>query len=157
MIRYIAYGSNLVIERISNRIGKIKVVGTSALPGWYLCFNKLGQDGSGKCNLIKYSSATAYGAIYEISDVQKVLLNDFEKGYKTISMAVPGFGKCFTYTAKNSIVEKCVPPFTWYKKLVLIGAKRHQFPLSYIKYLEGIAACPDPDQERANRNLAAVI
>ena len=150
-LKYIAYGSNLSIERITERVGKVNLVGVNEIEGWDLSFNKLGKDGSGKCTLIRSCSGSAFGAIYEISENQKLTLDEYENGYDTIRLSLPEFGECITYIARPVEIADNLLPFDWYKYLVLVGAKQHGFPKQYIKKLDKIKAKPDTDSDRVRR------
>ena len=152
-MKYFAYGSNLVTQRLTARVGQIRLLGTSQLGGWNLTFGKLGGDNSGKCTLIRDVSRTTYGAVYEIKKSQQLLLDAFEKGYDTIAINLPEFGKCFTYVANSNTLNTTLFPYDWYKLLVLKGAKIHNFPKSYVCYIDSFADRIDTDSDRASQNL----
>ena len=150
-LKYIAYGSNLLIERITERVGKVNLIGVDEIQGWDFSFNKLGKDGSGKCTLVRSCSGSAFGAIYQISEIQKLVLDEYENGYDTIGLTLPEFGECITYIARPAVLADNLLPFDWYKYLVLAGARRHGFPKQYIKRLDKIKAKPDTDFDRVRR------
>ena len=150
-LKYIAYGSNLLTQRITERIGNVNLIGARKLEGWALSFNKLGKDGSGKCTLVKSRSKSAFGAVYEISKNQKLVLDEYETGYDTISFSISKVGECITYIARPSQLANNIQPFDWYKYLVLAGARQHGFPKHYIMTIEKVTAMPDPDLDRVRR------
>ena len=151
--KYFAYGSNLVIERITERIGKVKFLGSTSLENWGIRFNKLGKDGTGKCNILKIQGEVIYGVIYEISREQKRKLDEFEQGYETITLKIPLIGKCISYSAHDISNETVSNPFDWYKALVVIGAEKCGFPASYISRLREQKTIIDPNNERRTKNL----
>ena len=44
------------------------------------------------------------------------------KGYVPSILAVPGYGLCATYVAETGYLDAALPPFCWYRDLVLVGA-----------------------------------
>ena len=62
--------------------------------------------------------------------------------------------QAWVYYAIN--IEPSVAPYTWYKALVVAGAKQHSLPAAYIGKLEAVAARIDPDAERARINWTIV-
>ena len=151
--KYFAYGSNLIFERITERLGKVKFLGAASIENWCLRFNKLGKDGSGKCNIIESEGEFVYGVLYQISLRQKEKLDEFERGYKTICLQIPLLGNCFSYTAIEIADDRVYAPYDWYRELVLIGANRYGFPPTYIAMLEKQKIVKDPDDTRRTKNL----
>lgn len=151
--KYFAYGSNLIFERITERLGKVKFLGAASIENWCLRFNKLGADGSGKCNIIESQGEFVYGIIYQISLQQKEKLDEFERGYKTICLQIPLLGDCVSYTAIEIADDRVYAPYDWYRELVLIGAKRYGFPPHYIAMLEKQKITEDPNDIRRTKNL----
>ena len=118
-----------------------------------MLFNKLGKDGTGKCNLNRLASATVYGALYEISASQKYELDAHERGYRTISLFLPNFGQSITYISAASPRRDVPNPYDWYKKLVVTGAKKHHLPVKYLSKLESVQIIIDTDFKRRTENL----
>jgi gamma-glutamylcyclotransferase len=150
-MRYAAYGSNLHPLRLSERISSAKLIGTSFLPDWSLRFHKRSLDKSGKCNIVSGSSGI-HIAIYDISIADKTTLDKIEglgSGYVEISLAVPDIGECKAYAAEDSYIDNTLDPYDWYKELVLIGARAHNFPVEYIDKIDAVIACPDLDSRRS--------
>ena len=151
--KYFAYGSNLIFERITERLGKVKFLGAASIENWCLRFNKLGKDGSGKCNIIESKGEFVYGVLYRISPLQKTKLDEFELGYNTICLQLPLFGKCISYQAIEIEDDRVCTIYDWYRELVLIGAKRYGFPPQYVSMLEKQRTTEDSDKTRRNKNL----
>ncbi len=150
-MRYAAYGSNLHPLRLGERISSAKLIGTSFLPDWSLHFHKLSLDKSGKCNIVSGSSGI-HIAIYDISIADKNALDKIEglgSGYAEISLAVPDIGECKSYAAEDSYIDNALDPYDWYKELVLIGARAHNFPGEYIDKIDAVIARQDLDSRRS--------
>lgn len=50
---YFAYGSNLSTEQKERRTGFIREARCARLDGYHIAFNKRGNDGTGKANMIR--------------------------------------------------------------------------------------------------------
>ena len=147
---YAAYGSNLHPLRLSRRLATASLLGTAFLPDWSLRFHKRSVDASGKCSIASGSSGVHF-AIYEISDADKLVLDRIEgagSGYMEIDFVVPGYGRCFSYTASETHIDDSLAPYDWYKELVLAGARTLGFPLAYVDAIRGVEARTDPDLDR---------
>jgi gamma-glutamylcyclotransferase (GGCT)/AIG2-like uncharacterized protein YtfP len=163
-LRYLAYGSNLHPGRLGARIAIAGFLGTTALPGWQLTFDKRGADGSAKCDL-KYTGNAgdcAWGAIYALDAAAKATLDAIEglgKGYGEREIVLPEFGAVVLYVASRAALDATLLPFDWYRELVIAGARHHGFPASYLTSIAAIAAQPDPDPARASthRELLASL
>ena len=106
---------------------------------------------SGKCNIVCGGNGI-HIAIYDISTDDRIILNEIEgvgSGYAEISLLVPEIGECMSYTADHSFIDNKLVAYDWYKELVLIGARAHEFPVNYIDRIEAVATCEDPDQLRS--------
>ena len=54
----------------------------------------------------------------------------------------------FTYVSHQSQLNERLKPYSWYKDLVLEGAKEHNIPIHYIKEIEQHDAISDPNIKR---------
>jgi gamma-glutamylcyclotransferase len=158
---YFAYGSNMSIERITQRIPGIRAVSGATLQGHALRFHKLGRDGSGKCDVVRADSlgAVVHGVLYELAERDLAELDRFEgcgKGYERITVTVEPYtgpaSAAQTYIATN--IDPQLVPFCWYREHVLRGAVAAGLPADYIEMLKSIACSADPDRERHDRELA---
>ncbi|MES2580506.1 MAG: gamma-glutamylcyclotransferase family protein [Pseudomonadota bacterium] len=159
-IHYVAYGSNLHPTRMTERVPSARVLGVIVLPGYLLAFNKRSTDKSAKCML--YSQQTqpsqAYGVLYEFNSNEKKLLDNAEglgNGYYEQQVNVPLNGIdyiAYIYMANSSHIDTSLPPYTWYKNLVLAGAVYHNFPAEYVQYIMDIASLEDFDIDRREKN-----
>ena len=155
---YFAYGSNLLRRRIEERLGNCRLQGTGWVAGYSLQFHKMSADGSGKCDVFKtdHRSDRVYGALFELTTVQKASLDDCEgPGYDSVTILVQtrsGEFDAQTYTAKPASIDSSLSPFDWYKAFVIEGAREVGLPAQYISALEGTHALLDPDGARAHSN-----
>ena len=159
-IHYLAYGSNMWPRRIEERLGMCQAVGVAALPGFALRFHKRGGDGSGKCDAYHTGDRadTLYGVVYSLSQSQRDLLDGIEgPGYSSREVSVrlsKGMITAYAYIARDGHVDSALPPFNWYKSIVVAGARAHALPVHYIETLEAVYAERDPDSAREALHLA---
>lgn len=164
ILRYLAYGSNLLPQRLRERVPSARPLGIVPLSDWRLTFDKRGRDGSAKCNLQPSSAQAtdrqghplAFAAVYEIPQCERHALDaaeDLGRGYLEHRMHTPEFGPMFFYRAAMDFVDPSLTPFDWYHALVLAGARHHAFPASYLRQIEQITTRPDPDVERRTAAL----
>lgn len=158
---YLAYGSNLHPRRLENRVGPVELIGTLALRGWRLAFDKRGGDGSAKANLraVPGSSCIVHAAAYGIRHDQLSRLDRFEgcgRGYDTFPMHVSvnaDYVEAFTYLATTHWISKALAPYDWYVDLIVAGARFHGFDEAYIERLLHQQVRRDPRHERARGEL----
>ena len=153
-MRYAAYGSNLHPLRLGKRTPSARLLGTAPLHGWELTFHKRSRDGSGKCTIAPGGDGV-HVAIYEIDSADKQELDRIEGlgcGYDETRLSVPEFGSCATYVAQDSYLDASLPVYDWYRELVLLGARFHNFPITYVNLIEELEAISDPNEDRHLRN-----
>lgn len=158
--KYFAYGSNLLRERMVARAPSALVRATGYIEGHKIKCNKRSKDGSGKCNLVKTEEDNdkVYGVVYDFLDADKPTLDKHEglgSGYNAEEIRVvtdKGEMRAYTYVADDSAVDDSLRPYSWYKDLVVKGARQHSLPSEYISHLEGFEADSDPDAERERLN-----
>lgn len=51
-------------------------------------------------------------------------------------------------------IDDSLQPYTWYKALVVAGAREHRLSEDYVSDLERVDAFVDPDRERERRERA---
>lgn len=150
-MRYAAYGSNLHPLRLGRRVSSARLIGTGYLANRSLRFHKRSLDESGKCNIVPEGRGV-FVAVFELSSADKAVLDTIEGlgfGYIGISLQVPGIGLCDSYVADISYTDDSLVPYDWYKELVLLGARFHEFPDFYVEKINSIATRRDPDQDRS--------
>jgi len=111
------------------------------------------MDTSAKCNIAAVGDGV-YVAVYELSRADKALLDGIEgvgQGYAEQVIVVPGFDLCATYVAEPGYIDETLQPFGWYKELVLLGCRHHDFPDEYVAGVAAVDAIPDSDLARSVR------
>ena len=128
-----------------------KLLGTDFVDTWDLRFNKKSDiDGSAKCN-ITIGGSGLYVAVYEIDLSEKAKLDRIEGlgyGYQEATICVPGYGDCWIYLAEDHAIDETLQPVDWYKEMVILGCRYHEFPVGYLSQIEAIRAYSDDDEER---------
>lgn len=158
---YFAYGSNLHPARLGDRTPSAQLMTTGCVRGRCLVFHKIGQDGSAKCDALLSADpdSTVFGALYQLDPREFPTLDRFEAlgaGYDRQVLSVSTATRtlqAFAYIAQTHYVAPDLKPFHWYKRLVIAGAKRHQFPERYIASIAAVDSMADPIAERAAKNL----
>ncbi|MGU9951324.1 MAG: gamma-glutamylcyclotransferase family protein [Gammaproteobacteria bacterium WSBS_2016_MAG_OTU1] len=167
-MKYFAYGSNMSQERLENRIDIIeKSPGYFILEEHVLKFNKIGNNGSGKCNICYTGNSDdkVYGVLYEIScsNIEKLdLLEGYQKGYDKKNIETTNANStlhdtftAFTYyVAEKKYIDEELKPYCWYKNHVQHGATVAGLPQPYIDEIMNVKAKSDPDIERRKKELA---
>lgn len=161
---YFAYGSNMLSVRIKapERCPSARALGIAELSGHELRWHKTSKDGSGKCDIVATSAtgASVFGVLYEIAGPEKTALDRAEglgAGYEEIEVEILCAGGEVTakaYRATDADSSLC--PYTWYRALVIAGAKEHGFPADYIARLEVVPADQDCDQKRHDKNMRLI-
>ena len=143
-VAYFAYGTNMSTKRLKERVRSARHRGCAKLPNKRLVCNKKSKDGSSKANLTDSSGATVWGVLYEIDSAELDKLDGVESGYIRISLDVTtdqdSWVKAYIYVSSELTGD--ARPYDWYKELMIRGAREHQLPASYMKYLEQIPTKP---------------
>jgi hypothetical protein len=154
---YFAYGSNMSARRLVARVPSARVFTTGFVTRHRLVFDKLSQDGSGKCDC-EYTGVaddSVYGVIFGVALRDRPVLDRFEgagAGYESKTVQIePAAGglAALTYIATNKRLG--LTPYHWYKQHVLIGAREAGLPASYIHAVEAVASVDDPQHSRAEK------
>ena len=56
------------------------------------------------------------------------------------------------HVARPEALSPGLPPFDWYRELVLAGARELGLSRDYLDAIEAVPSVADPDPERADRN-----
>lgn len=158
-----SYGSNMLRRRIAQRVPSARFVHTATLEGYVLRWHKTGQDGSGKCDIVKTSEAGAcvHGVVYELAAIEKPRLDAAEglgHGYDEMQVSLgyaSGSTTAWTYCA--TAIDTSLRPYSWYKALVVAGAREHGLPGDYIDWLDRVSALDDTDADRARLHWAIAM
>ena len=120
---YFAYGSNLGRKRLcaSNRAPSAQFVSVGSLPAHRLTFDKVGKDGSAKCDCAKTGDPVdaVWGALYKIDAGHRHQLDRAEGlgyGYDAkIVMVKTANGPVEALTYVATMKAAGLKPFNWYK------------------------------------------
>ena len=158
---YFAYGSNLSLARLRQRVPSAERLGVYRLPGYQLRFHKASTDGSAKCDAFFTgdSSHQVLGAVYKMNPAERPVLDQAESlgtGYNARQVWVQHSDghslEALIYYAIR--IREDVIPYDWYKHHVLVGAQEVQLPEYYIQTIASVKAVPDPDRQRAGKEWA---
>ncbi len=161
-MKYFAYGSNMSLRRLRERVPGAERLGIVSLVGHSLRFHKVSIiDGSAKCDAFFTSDPgdTIFGALYEIPEFEKDGLDEVEglgKGYEEKNVLVfdelGQSSQAFTYFA--TIVDPSLLPYSWYVYHVVRGAKEIGVPARYLEVLINTSSQEDSDRARDARERA---
>lgn len=162
-LRYFAYGSNMLLRRLQCRVPSARVVSRGFVRGRRLTFEKVGVDGSGKCDMprVREPERRVYGVVFEIDARERPELDNAENvgwGYRVSGVDVVVDSSCMralTYLAIQT--DRRLRPFEWYKAFVVAGAIENGLPEAWIERLQSIDASRDPDEGRRRRNQTILL
>ena len=162
---YFAFGSNMLTVRLTapDRAPSATVVTTGYISGRRLTFDKLSQDGSGKCDAEATENVEdrVYGVIFEIKQSDKSAMDKAEglgNGYKEDILDVVTTEtviQATTYIATKK--ERALRPYRWYKALTVAGAVEHGLPTSYVEWVRTFESIEDPKSDRRAKNEALLF
>jgi len=137
--RYFAYGSNLTWARMRERVPSSTLLGVACLERYTLTWDKPGADGSGKANIAPAAGSVVWGVVYGLDPDEWLQLDAHEPGYTRTRIEVVLASEslsCATYCAPGA--PDAQPPLTWYRDLVIGGARDHGLPEDYVRELARI-------------------
>ena len=161
---YLAYGSNLHPARIRSRIPNAEPVGTCSVAGRRLAFHLASSDGSGKCDIpvVDGPKSRVFGALYRLDAAGWSRLDEIEGlgcSYRRQRLPIGDCGlagEAVAYVALTDRIDPSLRPYSWYRELVLEGARYHGFPSGYLEMLSAVPVIADPDSARARSNLSVL-
>jgi len=160
-IHYFAYGSNLHPYRLHKRVPSARLIGVAPVAGLKLDFSKRGNDGSGKCTIVKAGGGLIFAAIFNIDKKEQSILDQVEgAGYERQTLQVRIAGKTVnacTYIALGSLIDPDIKPFHWYKDIVIEGAIYLSFPNEYLEYLNRFECIQDQNDKRSTEKQALLV
>lgn len=161
-MKYFAYGSNMSLKRLKQRIPSAQRLGLYQLPAHQLKFHKKGQDGSAKCDAQHTGNPDdiVFGALFDIDQNDKPTLDRIEgvgRGYEIKEVIVTNTSgqQTTAYTYIATLITTDLLPFSWYLNHVLIGAKEVSIPPDYLTSIANTPAIDDHNTQREalNRQL----
>lgn len=161
---YFAYGSNMAMARLRERMPSARPLGVATLPGHELRFHKRSRDGSGKCNAFatEDGESAVIGVLFSFDPAERRKLDAAEgagKGYDAAMVTVVNDKgrrrKVLTYLASHAAIDESLKPYGWYKDHVLAGSREHSLPPDYVgEHIAMVEAVEDPDVARDARERA---
>jgi gamma-glutamylcyclotransferase len=147
---YFAYGSNMSLKRLEERIGKVSHCGTASLKNYYFSFNKKGSDGTGKANIVPDSSSCVEGVVYKLSTQQMNRLDHCEgvpKHYKRETVSILSSTgqpiQATTYVAQKALISlQPLRPSPDYLNHILSGARENHLSSRSLKQIQNAAQYP---------------
>ena len=150
-----AYGSNMSVRRLQERVRSARPLGIGWLPGHRMMFRKKSKDGSGKCDIVPSGAYTMFGVLFEIDSSEEKALDQFEglnAGYLkkacNARVAEGRYMPAFTYYADLKHVDAELKPYTWYLNHVIIGAEEASLPEAYVQSIRATESIKDWNQKR---------
>jgi gamma-glutamylcyclotransferase len=145
---YFAYGSNLNLSRMRERVASADPVGPGRVIEWHLTLDKRGRDGSGKANIVRGDGGEVWGALSRMDPEHWRILDDFEGGYERVGLDVASAGEMVRATSyTSSIRTPDAVAFDWYQQLILDGAREHELPEDWIVGLLALPVRSDPSRD----------
>jgi gamma-glutamylcyclotransferase len=159
---YFAYGSNMLTRRLTGRTPSAVVFGSASICGHKLTFDKISNDGSGKCDMESTGNTddVTWGVLFCIDAAEITALDKAEglgHGYRKETIRVCKAGQevsAFAYVATRK--DPDLEPYHWYKNLVLAGCREHGLPDVYIAAIERVPSKSDGDKQRCETNEALI-
>ena len=140
---YFAYGSNLNWPQMQRRCPSSKFVTIARLPGYEFGITRHSRlRDCGTANVYPVAGNEVWGAVYDVSDADLVIMDGYEDGYhrEVLSVYAPDNGsqplRALVYVAAKE--SEVPPPNPEYKRLILEGAHHWNIPSAYIAMLETI-------------------
>ncbi len=146
--RYFAYGSNLLVARLAQRVPGSRTLGIAVLDDHRLVCDKHGRDGSAKANLMLSLGDAVWGAVYRLPIGGLERLDAFEGGYRRVEVALRGPDGVVLHavTYRSDRLTDHRVPFDWYREMIVTGARAHGLPTAYVAFLESLPSRPDPSR-----------
>lgn len=158
-----SYGSNMLLQRLIERIESVEVIGVHELKGFTLVFNKKStKDGSTKANIqeTKDRNDSVWGVIHKVPLIDKPILDKCEglgNGYLLINfnLSIEDESRSIhSYVATEYRYLEEGKPYDWYLNFVIEGAIENDLPEDYIDKLKAIDSEIDMNVERRKKNEA---
>lgn len=160
---YLAYGSNMLTERLRCRCPSATPVGTALIENHGLEFTKPSLDQSGKATLAAdaFQGARTPGVLFEISKSELPSLDRAEgagQGYDRLdAFEVLWTGTGEQVAATTYLATETMPhlkPYDWYLALVIAGAHEHGLDRAHIEMLGRTDYRIDDHSNRSGRTEA---
>jgi gamma-glutamylcyclotransferase (GGCT)/AIG2-like uncharacterized protein YtfP len=133
---YFAYGSNLLQERLADRVGCVHGGVVARLEGHRFTYDKRSKlDGTAKANVVEDPSGHVLGVCYEIDEDAMAALDKVEGGYdrRTLVVHADRHGSprtAYAYVAKHRTPN--LAPSDEYRRIIRAGARAWKLDGDYI-------------------------
>jgi gamma-glutamylcyclotransferase len=160
-IKYFAYGSNMPLARLQQRVPSAKLVGAFFIKGYDLRFHMASNDGSAKCDAFESGNTDdcVWGVVFDMLISQRPALDKAESlnvGYRAKLVEVTNYRgekqEALIYCAIP--IDATFKPYSWYVNHVLVGAIENKLPKNYIDKIKEIVSIEDTDSARAFKEYA---
>jgi hypothetical protein len=160
-VKYFAYGSNMSILRLQERVPSALRIGVFLLEGHQLRFHKASKDGSGKCDAHQTNDKddVVIGALFEIDQSEKKHLDsaeglgyDYDEKVVTVKNHSGESFEVLIYCAINT--GSSLKPYSWYLNHVVTGANEIKVPAQYLDIIQSTECIEDPNKNRDTRQRA---
>jgi len=135
---YFAYGSNLDPDRKTLRTGAIRDARRARLRGHRLAFNKRGDDGSAKANIVIDQHSEVWGVAYLCSqealgqmDRSEGVPTHYRRHAVEVILDNDELIDAVTYIANPNQIDDSLKPNPDYLGYILRGMLHHRLPESY--------------------------
>ena len=159
-LRYFAYGSNMLRERLVERVSTAQAVAMGVVRDYRLDFAKVSVDGSGKGDMVASPGDEVWGVLYEFDASQKVDLDKHEGRHyqpREVVVSTPsGEETAWAYIAGPHRRDPSKVPYDWYLALIIAGARQGGLPEAYIQAVEATAFDVDGEEDRTTRQEALI-
>lgn len=140
---YFAYGSNLSWIQMQRRCPSAQFNCVARLPDYQFGITRHSRlRNCGTANVVAQPGQAVWGAVYDVSDADLLIMDTFEDGYRREILSVYDAAQPKTAIAALVYVaqrEINVPlPNPEYKRVILEGARHWQLPQDYLAMLEGM-------------------
>ncbi len=143
---YFAYGSNLLVDQMVERIGlSVEAVDSSRLArltGYRLVFQCLEGDQAAYADIVR-PGLEVWGVVYRCTESDLTRLDHFEQGYRRELLQVTDRSgevlEAAAYVMEHSGIGREGEPTAVYLEKIITGARRHGLPEAYIAELETVA------------------
>ena len=142
-VHYFAYGSNLNWSQMQRRCPSARFVCVARLPDYQFGITRHSRlRDCGTANVVAQKGREVWGAVYDVSDSDLLVMDGFEDGYRREFLPVyphnDGTQPIIALVYVAEIESNVPPPNAEYKRVILEGARHWNIPSSYIATLETI-------------------
>ncbi len=146
-VYYFAYGSNMSWPQMHKRCPSSRFVCAARLDNYQFGITRHSRlRDCGTANVFPVKGEAVWGAVYDVSDADLMVMDGFEDGYRREILTVNPIDNgekpidVLVYVAE---IESNVPlPNAEYKRLILDGARHWRLPQMYLSMLETIQTHP---------------